>query len=165
MQQLFIIGMSGCGKTYWAKQLAGDLGWKHFDTDAMIITKTGKSIASIFDEEGESFFRKIESTVLRELIENNENFVCSTGGGLPLDLDNFSLMKQNGTTIYLQASIPFLFSNISKDYEQRPLLKGDNIEQQLLQLFNERKSVYEQADFTFNAEQLTLSQFQTIIQR
>lgn len=165
MHRLFFIGMPGCGKTFWAKQLEDTLGWKRFDTDELIVTKTGKSIASIFESKGELFFRKIESSVLQELIEVNESFVCSTGGGLPLNSNNFSLMKQNGTTIYLQASISLLLNNLKKEKEQRPLLKGDNVEEKLQQLFSKRKADYEQADYIFNVEQLTLSQILTIIQQ
>jgi shikimate kinase len=163
MHNYFLIGMPGSGKTFWAKQLANSLGVAFRDTDEMIVAKTGKTIPAIFEENGEAYFRKMETEVLQELRLLDRAFVCSTGGGLPFYFDNFSLMKQNGTIIYLQASIPFLQQNLIAEKEQRPLLKEGNLEEKLQQLFNERKAVYEQADFIIDVEQLTLTQLQNLL--
>ena len=55
-----LTGFMGCGKSYVAKILSREIGYKLIDTDAEIVKRQGKSIPQIMKETGEKGFRQIE---------------------------------------------------------------------------------------------------------
>src|ERR1700755_1267278 len=89
--KIFIIGLMGAGKTYRTKKLAKKLKTGGYDLDFLIESHEERSIAEIFAEDGEDYFRKTEAKVLRWFNEK-KMFVLATGGGTPCHLDNMHLM-------------------------------------------------------------------------
>ena len=82
---IILIGFMGSGKSSIGKQLAKQLQYDYIDTDALIVAKTGKSIAALFETEGEARFRELETETLEELSRfSKKSFVLSTGGGIIL---------------------------------------------------------------------------------
>ena len=63
--KIFLVGMMGSGKTYWTKFLAKKLKVGGYDLDYLVETNEEKTIAEIFDEDGEEYFRKQESKILK----------------------------------------------------------------------------------------------------
>lgn len=77
---IFVIGLPGCGKSALSKLLAEKLNYTLYDMDSFIEQKEEKTITDIFADNGEEYFRKVESEVLEELAGMN-NAVISTGRG------------------------------------------------------------------------------------
>ncbi len=146
--------MMGCGKTTVGAALAARLGWDFVDTDRMIEEKHGK-ISDIFAQKGEGYFRALETETAAFLAKNGADRVVSVGGGMVLNSENVSLLKQGGKIIYLQASKETLLGRLLGD-TSRPLLAGKDLSARLDELLAARSSAYEKAsDFTVWVDEKT----------
>ena len=133
-----LLGFMGSGKTTIARKLDSDF----VDMDALLEDRLGMPIARFFEEKGEVAFRQLEEEVLAELLKTDK--VISTGGGIVISPRNRALIKQNPDNIYLKADFETLYQRISADKDnQRPLFLK-NSKEELLAIFNERQSWYEE---------------------
>jgi shikimate kinase len=149
-RKVYIIGFMGSGKTTAGKKLAAELGWNFLDLDKLTEEKAGKSIPEIFSEEGEDYFRKIESEVLKG-IEYKTDTVISTGGGAPCIENNMDFMLKTGFTVYLKLTPVELCSRLADSKGERPLI--NNLEKDELLTFIEttlhsREAWYNKAELT-----------------
>jgi len=149
-RNIILIGLMGSGKTTLGKYLAGHTGIKFFDTDELIVQKTGKSIQKIFEDEGQLHFRDLESEVIAE-VSRKSGCVISTGGGAVLRDENIDSLKKTGVLFYLETSAETLWNRVKND-SSRPLLQGKNPAETLAKILTARKPLYRQADFTVNTE-------------
>ncbi|PZV27872.1 MAG: shikimate kinase [Snowella sp.] len=140
---LYLIGMMGTGKTTVGQRLAKELGYRFFDTDVLIERVAQKSINELFAEDGETFFRDLESQVLGEVSACTRS-VIATGGGAVLRPVNWGYLR-HGLIIWLDAPISLLVERLAED-NTRPLLKIDDLSLKLETLLAERKSLYQEAD-------------------
>ena len=148
---IFIVGPMGSGKSTVGKIISSELFLNFFDTDEEIETRTGASIDWIFDLEGEEGFRKRESNILEEMVQQN-SIVLSTGGGIILSESNRELLSSRGTVFYLATPIKVQLERTSKD-KDRPLLKNGDPGKILEELHVARESLYEEvADYIVNTE-------------
>ena len=148
---IFIVGPMGSGKSTVGKIISSELFLNFFDTDEEIETRTGASIDWIFDLEGEEGFRKRESKILEEMVQQN-SIVLSTGGGIILSESNRELLSSRGTVFYLATPIAVQLERTSKD-KDRPLLKNGDPGKILEELHVARESLYEGvADYIVNTE-------------
>ena len=113
----------GSGKTTIGKILSSRLKYQFFDTDEEIKKKKGMSISSIFDKQGESGFRIIESQILEELSIKPKSII-STGGGIVLMKENRVIMK-NGTCIYLKIDFDEQLKRLANS-DDRPLVSKNS---------------------------------------
>ncbi|MDC2978359.1 shikimate kinase [Pelagibacteraceae bacterium] len=148
-KNICIIGLMGSGKSIIGKELSKYLNVKFYDTDKEIELKTQKSINTIFREEGEPYFRKIEEKICIELLTIN-NCVISLGGGSIINKKIRKAIKQNSYSIYLKVKLKNLLIRL-KSSNRRPLL-NDNLNKRktLEKLYNDRRIFYEKADFIVN---------------
>lgn len=135
---LILVGYRGTGKSTIARLLAEDLGWQAVDADAYLEEKAGRTIKSIFEQEGELSFRNLESAVLRDLA-CGEKKVIATGGGVILREENRRRLRQAGMVIWLQASPWVIEQRIHGDpttLDRRPNLTVGGLAeiQELLQI-------------------------------
>jgi shikimate kinase len=147
--RIFLIGFMGSGKTYWGSFLAQRLHFPFYDLDAIITETEGKSIASIFAEKGEEYFRLLEKDILEDIIKEHPALVLSCGGGTPCFFNNIELMKKEGTVVWLNTSIEVLTDRLKKEKAKRPLIKNisdDELRSYILKKMNDRRLYYEQAD-------------------
>ena len=148
---IFIVGPMGSGKSTVGKIISSELFLNFFDTDEEIEARTGASIDWIFDLEGEEGFRKRESKILEEMVQQN-SIVLSTGGGIILSESNRELLSSRGTVFYLATPIAVQLERTSKD-KDRPLLKNGDPGKILEDLHVARESLYEAvADYIVNTE-------------
>ena len=148
---IFIVGPMGSGKSTVGKIISSELFLNFFDTDEEIEARTGASIDWIFDLEGEEGFRKRESKILEEMVQQN-SIVLSTGGGIILSESNRELLSSRGTVFYLATPIAVQLERTSKD-KDRPLLKNGDPGKILEELHVARESLYEGvADYIVNTE-------------
>lgn len=146
----------GAGKTTAGKELAKVLELEFIDLDHFIQARYQKTVSQLFQDIGESEFRKIESSVLKEVGEF-ENVVISTGGGTPCFFDNMEYMNKAGTTVYLNAAPEALAVRLNTCKEKRPLIKDKNEEELLdfiVQSLEKRNPYYTQAQIIFETEEL-----------
>ena len=120
--KLVLVGYMGCGKSAISNALSNTLNLKRIDLDDYIETKEGKKIANIFKDHGEIYFRKIETTFLLELLENDEDFILSLGGGTPCFGNNMEIINQTSTSVYLSANISTLVNRLQPEKAKRPLI-------------------------------------------
>jgi shikimate kinase/shikimate 5-dehydrogenase len=148
--KIALIGMSGAGKTTVGKLLAEKMNYEFVDIDNQIEKIENKSISQIFADEGEEFFRQLETNMLNELI-NNDKLVISTGGGIIINEKNRKFLKNNFFNIFLNVSIDEALERLQQN-ENRPLLLG-NIKDKWQILYDERLLLYYQtADYIVNAD-------------
>lgn len=140
MNRVIFIGPPGSGKSSVGKALARELGLTYEDTDASITSISGRSIAAIFGELGETGFRKIERDVVLAALSSNIQ-VLSLGGGAVLDADVQKAIKASeSTVIYLTIGLRYALSRIGNKGD-RPLLASDP-EKQWLKLTSSREPIY-----------------------
>ena len=140
----------GSGKSYWGKIWSEARGFRFFDLDELIEQQEQKTITEIFESKGEAYFRKIETVILKSLVQY-DHCIIATGGGAACYDDNLIWMNQNGKTVYLKATPFKLFENINTEIDKRPLFKKINKAEILFfieQKLKERNVFYEAAQMT-----------------
>lgn len=131
MHNVILIGMPGCGKTSVGTLLAQRLGRPFFDADAEIERHLGCTIPAFFAREGENAFRAVETQVLAELGKRS-GCVIATGGGCVTRPENYELLHQNGTLVWLRRDLSAL------PVEGRPISRS----RALSELYREREPLY-----------------------
>ena len=122
----FLIGMMGAGKTAIGKLLSKEINYNFIDLDNEIEKTEKMKINKIFDKYGESYFRKLEVKTSRKVIGNSGRNIIATGGGFPINRENFEWMQNIGNVIYLKASPNTIFERIKLN-KNRPLLINPSI--------------------------------------
>ncbi len=140
VENIFLIGMMGSGKTTIGKLLSKKLDKDFYDSDHVVEENTGVRVPLIFEYEGEVGFRKREESVLKELVRHT-NIVLATGGGIILSKDNCELLKNNGHVIYLKSTCEDLVVRMTGD-KTRPLLQEGDLRKTLENLFSIRDPIY-----------------------
>jgi shikimate kinase len=156
--RIFIIGFMGSGKSTVGKAFAERHRFPFADLDEIIEGDEGKTIAGIFSEKGEEYFRLKERFHLLSLLQYKD-VVVATGGGTPCFFDNMHWMNHHGFTIYLQLKATELERRLESEQRQRPVLK--NIKKGELLTFithklKERERFYHQANCLLKADDLTV---------
>jgi shikimate kinase len=167
MNNIILVGYMGSGKTTVGKSLARLMNFKFVDTDEMIVERENRTINEIFATDGEETFRNIETSLIKELIDDDtKNLVISTGGGMPLRSENRQLLKALGEVVYLKASSETIYDRIKGD-TTRPLLQCDNPKSKISKMLIERGPIYaECANVIVNVDELTqMEAAQEIIRR
>ena len=117
-----LLGYMGSGKSTYGRLLAERLGFDFIDLDDYIISKTGMQISEIFELKGESWFRELETSSLKELIYKDE-LVLSLGGGTPIQDGNMDIVNEKSKSIYLNASVETLYLYLKNQKSKRPIIK------------------------------------------
>jgi shikimate kinase len=151
LQNVFLIGPMGAGKSTVGRQLAEALSFEFRDSDQEIQRRTGVDIPTIFEFEGEEGFRARERQVIEEL-SREEGIVLATGGGVVLRADNRQDLASRGVVIYLYCSPEQQYARTSRD-RKRPLLATEAPLERLRELMTERDPIYRQvADMVVSTE-------------
>jgi shikimate kinase len=125
IRHIYLIGYRGSGKTSVGKALASMLGWPVIDSDDRIELTAGKSIREIFEKDGESGFRALETEAILSLSRLSLPHILSLGGGAILRQENNEIIHQTGYAVWLKATALNLFSRINADSttaDRRPAL-------------------------------------------
>ena len=145
-RSLYLVGMMGSGKTSTGRPLAERLGYGFVDADAVIEQAAGCSIPEIFDRDGETGFRSLESQVL-SAISQRHSLVVATGGGVVTQPENWGLLH-SGIVIWLDVVPDQLLQRLNADSTVRPLLQTADPETAVNALLDERRPLYSEADLT-----------------
>ncbi|MFK7941125.1 MAG: shikimate kinase [Roseovarius sp.] len=142
--------MMGAGKTAVGKALAARLAVPFLDSDAEIETAANRTIAEIFERDGEPFFRDRETEVIDRLLDGPA-CVLSTGGGAFLAERNRDLIAQKGVSVWLNADLDLLWSRV-KHKDTRPLLRTPNPRETLRTIYEARVPIYALADLSVRGD-------------
>lgn len=150
---IYLVGLMGAGKTTVGRTLARRLDMHFIDSDHEIQARTGVSIPTIFEIEGETGFRKREAQVIADLTKNT-GLVMATGGGVVLNPENRALLKANGLVVYIDVSPEALCERIRHD-KNRPLIQVADPLARLQELHAQRDPLYrEVADMVVDGRRL-----------
>jgi shikimate kinase len=153
-QNIFLVGLMGAGKTTVGRALAKRLLLEFYDSDKEIESRTGVSIPTIFEIEGEDGFRAREAKMIEHLSQLS-GCVVATGGGAVLRKENRDNMKLNGIVVYLDALPQALWERVRHD-RNRPLLQVVDPLLKLKELHAHRDPLYrEVADFVVDGSRLS----------
>lgn len=142
MNNIYLVGMPGCGKTTISSIIIKNLNIEIVDLDEHIVSREGKTIEELF-EIGEPHFRQVETDALKDL-SHREGILVATGGGVVTRDENIDIMRSTGKVIFIDASPSFIMDKSS--LSGRPLLKDKN---KLYELYNNRIALYRKsADYT-----------------
>lgn len=152
MKRIILTGFRGTGKTEIGKILASRLNLPLLDTDALVEFRTGRSIPSIFHEEGEERFRREERAVIASLPPDNA--VISTGGGAVIDPKNMEHLRRQSVIVLLTADIDAIESRLTR--APRPALTNLPLREEISELLDRRRQhYYASADFCLDTSETT----------
>lgn len=142
MKALYVTGFMGSGKTTIGRALSERWNVPVIDTDEQVEMRTGKRVREIFEQEGETAFRRYETDILKSLPA--ENIIITTGGGVVGKEENRRWMQEHGTVLYLYCEPQHIVQRLRGD-TTRPLFQET---ESFFVLFRSRQSLYEEAHYT-----------------
>src|ERR1017187_2159836 len=147
---LALIGFMGAGKTSVGRLVAEQLHFDYLDTDELIVSRTGRTIAEIFKTGGEPAFRARESQMVGELTSRTKT-VIATGGGLPVNPANLASLKTHALVVCLWASPEKIWERV-RNQTHRPLLHDPDPQKKIRDLLAAREQFYKQAGVLLNTD-------------
>jgi len=149
-QPIVLVGLMGVGKSTVGRKLAEMLETEFVDADEEIETAAQRSIAEMFEEFGETYFRDGERRVIGRLIEEGGG-VIATGGGAFVDAETRALILEKAIAVWIHSSIDILVERTSRR-NTRPLLRNGDPKEILTRLYKEREPFYSQAQIRVESE-------------
>lgn len=163
MNSIVLIGAPGSGKSTVGKILADTTGLSLIDTDELVESKVGDSVAGIFLNNGEAYFRELERECVHlALLSTKHNpAIISLGGGSVLNPD--TQRELGGIQVaWLKVNISQALKRVGMN-QSRPLLLG-NVRANMINLLKERTPIYENlATFTIDVSDISPQQCSTEI--
>ena len=147
---IVLVGMMGVGKSSIGRKLANQLDLKFVDADDEIEAAAGMTIAEIFEQFGEPYFRDGERRVIARLIDGAPK-VIATGGGAFINADTRTLILRDAWSIWLDADIDVLVERVGRR-NHRPLLQGRDAREVLTELGSLRNPIYAEADLHIRSD-------------
>jgi shikimate kinase len=160
IDQIWLTGFMGTGKSRISRPLAAALDWRAIDIDSLVVERAGETIDEIFTRGGVAAFRVLESEAIAETAEL-AHVVVATGGGSVLAASNRAAMSRRGFVVCLDARPDTILARIrgaSGQVSDRPLLRGEDPLTKIVELKAERQPLYAQADFIIQTDDLTPDQ-------
>ena len=156
MDNIVLIGFMGSGKTSVGQLLAQTLGYTFADTDQLIEEGESMTIQEIFAQNGEGYFRQMETLIMEEVSETMDHTVLSVGGGLPVTPNNHKYLKKCGKVIYLKVNEQTVINRLKGD-TSRPLLSGEDATEMIYKLLALRDPIYRKlADQVIETDDLSV---------
>lgn len=156
IRNIALIGFMGTGKSSVGRLIADQLHFSLVDTDEIIESRAGKTIAAIFAGEGEPAFRQYERDVVAELALRKRT-VISTGGGVGANEANLASLKEHALVVCLWASPEKIWERV-RHQTHRPLLQEADPLSKIRQLLAAREPHYKRADVLLNTEVRSLKE-------
>lgn len=151
-RRVVLTGFMGAGKTTVGKLLAQRLGWRFQDVDAHIESSTGATIAEIFAEKGEPWFRELEHQAIIELLLADSTVLALGGGAIEQSHTRQLLLASPGTAlVHLRASLETVLKRCQGTESIRPVLR-DAVH--LEKRYHQRLPLYLESHFTIQVDDL-----------
>ena len=151
-KNIILIGFMGVGKGTTARAYAEKYKCFNIDTDDLIESKANRKIKTIFEKDGEKYFRALEQECA-DWIENSvDNTLISCGGGFY----NVNNLKKLGTVVLLDASYDWIYNRLSTAENSKAKLKKRPLfsePKKAKKLYKDREKAYKKvADIIINME-------------
>jgi shikimate kinase len=156
MENIYLLGYMGTGKTSTGKIIASKLGMQFIDLDDFIENSEGLTISDIFKQKGQDYFRDLETEALRE-VSLFSNMVIACGGGIVLRAENLEVMESKGLPVCLDAAPGVIYQRTRKS-SQRPLLNVKNPQEVIKSMLLKRGPFYKKIKYHVDTSGLTIAQ-------
>ena len=156
MENIYLVGFMGCGKSTIAEKLSKEINFKHIDTDSIIEEQNSMSISEIFKNKDEKYFRNEEYKILEKIL-NQKRIVVSTGGGFVCSRDIMNKINKNNLSIYLKLNTDNLHKRLKSNYKKRPLLsniKTEKMKEFINSLLIKREEFYAKSSIIIDCNEL-----------
>ena len=124
-RRVVLVGFMGAGKSAVAKSVADAIGWSSVDADQAIESEEGRSIARIFEQDGEAYFRSVERRVTGSLLEG-DHVVVASGGGWAGEGSWVDTLPPGTLSVWLDVTTDEALERVGPDYAERPLLATES---------------------------------------
>ena len=151
-KNLVLLGMMGVGKTTLGKVFAHKYKLRFIDIDSRIEKENSMSIDKIFKIKGEKFFRLKEEIIALNALDE-KNSVIALGGGAFVNEKIREKVLSLAISIWLDMNISLLEVRLKKS-KIRPLLKSNNIRDELERIYKKRKNFYNLANYKIDCDKL-----------
>ena len=146
----------GVGKSTIGRLIAKRLKVKFIDVDKVIERRERKSIKRIFDDNGETYFRKLEEKITLKILKNREAIIA-LGGGAFMNNNIREKVLTSCTSIWLKVNLDKLIKRYKKN-DRRPLLARKKLDSEVKKIYRSRKKTYSLADFKINCDSMDKSE-------
>lgn len=150
-----LLGYMGSGKSHISKILSKRLNFELVDLDLEISKKQQRSIAHLFEQKGELYFRKAERETLEEILASKNNAVLSLGGGTPAYFNNMEVINSASSSFYLRASVKLLAERLLRNKQKRPMIANisdENLPEFIAKHLFERNAFYNRAQHIIDTD-------------
>ena len=154
-ENLVFLGMMGSGKSSIGSLVAKKLKLDFIDVDKEIEKELGISIAKIFEEKGEEYFRKIEEKITLKSLKINSTVISLGGGGFINKIIRKEVLK-NHISFWLNWNNQILLNRI-KNSKKRPIAFNVK-ENELIDLIKKRSNIYSKALYEIKCDKLSKSE-------
>lgn len=148
--RVVLVGFMGSGKSAVGAKLARRLGYRFEDMDRRIEERTGRSIAAIFEEQGEEAFREEEEREAA-ILAGLDRRVIATGGGAFTRPKTRARLQEGAVSVWIRGDLETLIARIRPD-GTRPLAGNRAIMRTLLA---EREPSYRLAELVVDTSRET----------
>jgi len=145
MERVVLIGLPGAGKSTVGALLAHRLGWSFADVDELIMRRTGRTVAELFQLDGEAAFRAMELRLTAEL-SSVSHVVIAPGGGWAAQPGALEALPTGTATVWLRVSPDEALQRLRGSPLGRPLLQVPDPLAALEALAGRRTDSYARAD-------------------
>ncbi len=151
-KSLVLTGMMGVGKSTIGRLVAKRLKVKFIDVDKIIEKNQKKSIKRIFEDNGESYFRKIEEKITLKIL-NNSKSVIALGGGAFINNAIREKVLSSCISVWLKVDLDKLKKRYVKN-DRRPLLNKKRLNADVKKIYQSRKKIYGLSNFKINCDNI-----------
>lgn len=153
-----LLGVRGAGKSTIGAQLAQRRGIDFIEVDARIEETAGLQLSEIFELHGEAYYRRLEREVLTRLLTAGKPAVLATGGSIVNDRDNYSILRERCTTVWLRARPEDHWNRVIQQGDRRPMAKNPHAFSELRALLTAREALYSAADHIVETSSRTVDE-------
>ena len=146
-KRIVLTGFMGVGKSTVARHLSYLVSEDRLDLDDFIEKNEDRKIPEIIEKDGIDFFRNVETSCLRKILDETPVKIISLGGGAWTTAENREMIKDCGcVSVWLESTFEHCWRNIRASRRERPLVKNKS---QARKLFKDREKLYCLADWHF----------------
>ena len=153
-----LLGVRGAGKSTCGRRLAEQHNVAFVEVDHRIEQTAGLSLSEIFELHGEAYYRRLEREVLSRLLTEQESMVLATGGSIVNDRENFSMLRERTSTVWLRAKPEDHWNRVIQQGDARPMAKNPHAFSELRALLAAREPLYANAHHVIDTHGRTVDE-------